>query len=53
MKRDIISSAIGIVVFTLLCGILYPLVITARFACGRHRSGETARLVTKARCTDR
>ena len=28
MKRDIISSAIGIVVLTLLCGILYPLVIT-------------------------
>jgi potassium-transporting ATPase KdpC subunit len=28
MKRDIISSAIGIVVLTLLCGLLYPLVIT-------------------------
>ena len=28
MKRDIISSAIGIVVFTLLCGILYPLLVT-------------------------
>ncbi len=28
MKRDIITSAIGIVVFTLLCGLLYPLVIT-------------------------
>jgi potassium-transporting ATPase KdpC subunit len=28
MKRDIITSAIGIVVLTLLCGILYPLVIT-------------------------
>ncbi len=28
MKRDIISSAIGIVVLTLLCGIVYPLVIT-------------------------
>jgi K+-transporting ATPase ATPase C chain len=28
MKRDVISSAIGIVVLTLLCGILYPLVIT-------------------------
>jgi potassium-transporting ATPase KdpC subunit len=27
-KRDIITSAIGIVVFTVLCGILYPLVIT-------------------------
>jgi potassium-transporting ATPase KdpC subunit len=28
MKRDIITSAIGILVFTLVCGILYPLVIT-------------------------
>jgi len=28
MKRDVITSAIGIVVITLLCGILYPLVIT-------------------------
>jgi potassium-transporting ATPase KdpC subunit len=28
MKRDIISSAIGIVVLVLLCGILYPLFIT-------------------------
>ncbi len=28
MKRDIITSAIGIVVLTLVCGILYPLVIT-------------------------
>ena len=28
MKRDLISSAIGIVVFTLLLGILFPLVIT-------------------------
>jgi K+-transporting ATPase ATPase C chain len=28
MKRDIVSSAIGIVVLTLLFGILYPLVIT-------------------------
>jgi potassium-transporting ATPase KdpC subunit len=28
MKRDIISSAIGIVVLTLLLGIVYPLVIT-------------------------
>ena len=28
MKRDLITSAIGIVVLTLLLGILYPLVIT-------------------------
>jgi potassium-transporting ATPase KdpC subunit len=28
IKRDIITSAIAILVFTLLCGILYPLVIT-------------------------
>jgi len=28
MKRDIITSAIGIIVFTLFCGIVYPLVIT-------------------------
>jgi potassium-transporting ATPase KdpC subunit len=28
MKRDLITSAIGIVVLTLLCGILFPLVIT-------------------------
>ena len=28
MRKDIISSAIGIVVLTLLLGILYPLVIT-------------------------
>ena len=28
MKRDLISSAIGIVVLTLLCGILYPLLVT-------------------------
>jgi K+-transporting ATPase ATPase C chain len=28
MRRDIVTSAIGIVFFTLLCGILYPLVIT-------------------------
>ena len=27
MKRDLITSAIGIVVLTLFCGILYPLVI--------------------------
>jgi K+-transporting ATPase ATPase C chain len=27
MKRDLINSAIGIVVLTLLCGIVYPLVI--------------------------
>jgi potassium-transporting ATPase KdpC subunit len=28
MRKDIITSAIGIVTLTLLCGILYPLVIT-------------------------
>ena len=28
MKRDIITSAIGIIVLTLLCGIVYPLAIT-------------------------
>jgi K+-transporting ATPase ATPase C chain len=28
MKRDIVTSVVGIVVFTLLCGILYPLVVT-------------------------
>jgi K+-transporting ATPase ATPase C chain len=28
MKKDIITSAIGIVVLTLLCGILYPLFVT-------------------------
>ena len=28
LKRDIINSAIGILVLTLFCGILYPLVIT-------------------------
>ncbi len=28
MRRDIITSAIGVVVLTLLCGILYPLFIT-------------------------
>ena len=28
MRRDIITSAIGIVVLTLLCGVLYPLVVT-------------------------
>ncbi len=28
LKRDIITSAIGILVLTLFCGILYPLVIT-------------------------
>jgi K+-transporting ATPase ATPase C chain len=28
MKRDIITSAIGIVVFTILLGLIYPLVIT-------------------------
>ncbi len=28
MKRDIITSAIGIVILTLLCGIVYPLVVT-------------------------
>jgi potassium-transporting ATPase KdpC subunit len=28
MKRDLITSAIGIIVFTLFCGIVYPLVIT-------------------------
>lgn len=28
MRRDIVTSAIGIVVLTLMCGILYPLVIT-------------------------
>jgi K+-transporting ATPase ATPase C chain len=28
MKRDLITAAIGIVVLTLFCGILYPLVIT-------------------------
>jgi potassium-transporting ATPase KdpC subunit len=28
MKRDIVTSAIGIVVLTLFCGILYPLVVT-------------------------
>jgi K+-transporting ATPase ATPase C chain len=28
MKRDLISSAIGIIVLTLLCGILYPLLVT-------------------------
>jgi K+-transporting ATPase ATPase C chain len=28
MKRDLITSAIGILVLTLICGILYPLVIT-------------------------
>jgi K+-transporting ATPase ATPase C chain len=28
MKKDIITSAIGIVALTLLCGIIYPLVVT-------------------------
>jgi potassium-transporting ATPase KdpC subunit len=28
MKKDIITSAIGVVVLTLLCGIVYPLVVT-------------------------
>ncbi|MBV9603926.1 MAG: potassium-transporting ATPase subunit C [Solirubrobacterales bacterium] len=28
LKRDIVTSAIGIIVLTLICGILYPLVIT-------------------------
>ena len=28
MKRDIVTSAIGLLVLTLFCGILYPLVIT-------------------------
>ncbi|MBV9425837.1 MAG: potassium-transporting ATPase subunit C [Solirubrobacterales bacterium] len=28
MKRDIVTSAIGIIVLTLLCGVLYPLVVT-------------------------
>ena len=28
MKRDIVTSAIGILVLTLLCGIAYPLVVT-------------------------
>jgi potassium-transporting ATPase KdpC subunit len=28
MKRDLVSAAIGIIVLTLLCGILYPLVVT-------------------------
>jgi potassium-transporting ATPase KdpC subunit len=28
MKRDIVTSAIGILVVTLLCGILYPLLVT-------------------------
>lgn len=28
MKKDIVTSAIGILVLTLLCGILYPLVVT-------------------------
>lgn len=28
MKRDIVSSAIGIVLFTILCGILFPLIVT-------------------------
>jgi potassium-transporting ATPase KdpC subunit len=28
MKRDIVTSAIGVVVLTLLCGIIYPLFIT-------------------------
>jgi K+-transporting ATPase ATPase C chain len=28
MRRDIITAAIGILVFTLLCGIAYPLVVT-------------------------
>jgi K+-transporting ATPase ATPase C chain len=28
MKRDIVTSAIGILVLTLFCGILYPLVVT-------------------------
>jgi K+-transporting ATPase ATPase C chain len=28
MKRDIITSIIGIIVFTVLCGLVYPLVIT-------------------------
>jgi potassium-transporting ATPase KdpC subunit len=28
MKRDLITSAIGILILTLFCGILYPLVIT-------------------------
>ena len=28
MRKDIVTSAIGIVVLTLLCGVLYPLVVT-------------------------
>jgi potassium-transporting ATPase KdpC subunit len=28
MKRDIVTSVIGILAFTLLCGVLYPLVVT-------------------------
>ncbi len=28
MKRDIVTSALGIIVLTLLCGVIYPLVVT-------------------------
>jgi K+-transporting ATPase ATPase C chain len=28
MRKDIVTSAIGIIVLTLLCGVLYPLVVT-------------------------
>ena len=28
MKRDLINSGIGIIVFTIVCGLIYPLFIT-------------------------
>jgi K+-transporting ATPase ATPase C chain len=42
MKRDIITSAIGIVVLTLLCGIVYPLFITgvSQFAFPGNANGQ-------------
>ncbi len=46
MKRDIISSAIGIVVLTLICGILYPLVVTgvSQVAFPGNANGQTVYL---------
>jgi potassium-transporting ATPase KdpC subunit len=49
LKNNIITSAIGILVFTLLCGILYPLVVTgiSQVAFPGNANGQQVRVGSK------
>jgi K+-transporting ATPase ATPase C chain len=49
MRKDIITSAIGIVVLTLVCGLLYPLIVTgiSQVAFPGNANGQQVKVVGK------